>query len=532
MNSLELWGGPECTINRVGAFYRDQLHASGHHDRLDDLDRFAELGLRAIRYPALWERISPDDPAKQDWRWTDERLARLRELAVRPIVGLIHHGSGPIYTGLLSDSFAPGLARHAQAVARRYPWIDEYTPVNEPLTTARFSLLYGHWYPHLRDERSFWLGLLNQIDGTRLAMQAIRAVNPQAKLLQTDDLGRTYATAAVRDQAAFDNVRRWMSWDLLFGRVVPGHAMWARLCGYGFEPRLRVIADEPCPPDTIGVNHYLTSDRFLDHRFQRYPKHARGGSATISYADTEAVRILQPAPAGLEGVLREAWSRYQIPIAVTELHNGSTREEQMRWLAQGWETALRLRGEGIEIMAVTAWALVGSYGWNTLLTEPGRYESGVYEVVGDGIRATALVDLLKRISRGNSLTPPARGRGWWQREMRLHHRPISRPARLRHTLGREYAADPAVILMAGLDESTEAIFAERCLQRGLACRHLDTDGQLAEGGVVWAAVCSSDGAASLNGHPLFHGIPALRCEKGLDRGEIDELLNQLIELAA
>ena len=25
----------------------------------------------------------------------------------------------------------------------RYPWIDAYTPVNEPLTTARFSGLYG-----------------------------------------------------------------------------------------------------------------------------------------------------------------------------------------------------------------------------------------------------------------------------------------------------------------------------------------------------------------------------------------------------
>ena len=28
------------------------------------------------------------------------------------------------------------------------PHITNYTPVNEPLTTARFSGLYGAWYPH------------------------------------------------------------------------------------------------------------------------------------------------------------------------------------------------------------------------------------------------------------------------------------------------------------------------------------------------------------------------------------------------
>ena len=46
-----------------------------------------------------------------------------------------------------------------------------------------------------RDERLFWLALLNQIDAARLAMRAIRAINPAARLVQTEDLGRTYATA-------------------------------------------------------------------------------------------------------------------------------------------------------------------------------------------------------------------------------------------------------------------------------------------------------------------------------------------------
>jgi len=53
-NRPELWAGVECTINRVGDEYFDQLRFSGHRDRLEDLDRFAALGIRTLRYPVLW----------------------------------------------------------------------------------------------------------------------------------------------------------------------------------------------------------------------------------------------------------------------------------------------------------------------------------------------------------------------------------------------------------------------------------------------------------------------------------------------
>ena len=66
-------------------------------------------------------------------------------------------------------------ATFAEAVARRYPWVLDFTPVNEPLTTARFGALYGHWYPHARDARSFARALMVQTWATVKAMRAIRA---------------------------------------------------------------------------------------------------------------------------------------------------------------------------------------------------------------------------------------------------------------------------------------------------------------------------------------------------------------------
>jgi dTDP-4-dehydrorhamnose reductase len=146
--SLEVWGGVECTINRVRDQFFSQLDRNGHAARADDLELIASLGVRAVRYPVLWERTAPAGLDCADWSWPDARLPRLRELSITPIAGLVHHGSGPPHTSLVDPRFAEDLARYARAVAERYPWLEWYTPVNEPLTTARFSALYGVWYPH------------------------------------------------------------------------------------------------------------------------------------------------------------------------------------------------------------------------------------------------------------------------------------------------------------------------------------------------------------------------------------------------
>lgn len=468
---IELWGGHECTVNRVGATFRDQSFRSGHHDRIGDLDRFAGLGIRALRYPVLWERVAPDDPEELNWTWSDARLTRIAQLGMRPMVGLLHHGSGPAYTSLTDEQFPQQFAAYARAVAERYPWVQAWTPVNEPLTTARFSAQYGLWFPHACDERSFWLALLNQIEATRRAMSEIRAVNPGAELIQTEDLGRTYGRGATGEQVAFDNARRWMTWDLLGGRVVPGHALWDRLERFGFERQLWALAEAPCPPDVIGVNHYLTSDRFLDPEVWAYAPENRGGNGLVEYADVAAIRVATPPPQGLEGALEEAWARYALPLAVTESHNGCTREEQVRWLREGWQTVHRLKSGGVDIRAFTAWALLGSHDWCTLLTREGAlYEPGAFDVRDGDLRPTALAAELQRLAGlGGAPHPACEGPGWWRRDIRLEHRPVSAEGTI--PIRRHWRPPPALhrpLLITGATGTLGQALARACEWRGLA----------------------------------------------------------------
>ncbi|MBV8971208.1 MAG: family 1 glycosylhydrolase, partial [Sphingomonadaceae bacterium] len=421
---MELWGGHECTVNRVGETFRDQTRLTGHEERPDDLARFAGLGIRRLRYPVLWERVAPDRPDARDWTWSDARLAEIRRLGMTPIVGLLHHGSGPAYTSLVDADFPRLFAGYAAAAAERYPWVDDWTPIHEPLTTARFSTLYGHWYPHVRDERLFWIAVLGQVEATIAAMAAIRRVNPKARLVQTEDLGDIYSTPQLAGHAEHLRHRRWISWDLLAGRVVPGHALWDYIARFGLADRLRAIAAVPCPPDVIGVNHYVTSDRFLDHRAEPYDAPV----PPSGYHDITAARVLDPAPAGLASVLRQAWARYGIPLAVTEAHLGCTRDEQLRWLWQAWQTCVDLTRDGVDVRAVTAWSLLGSIDWNSLITvDAGHYECGAFDVRSGTPRPTAIAGLLPKLaaSGGPLPHPVVAGRGWWQRDdLRLEHRPF------------------------------------------------------------------------------------------------------------
>src|SRR3954451_2885678 len=91
----ELWGGVESTVNRVHDAYFDQTERTGHAHRSQDIEAFATLGVTSLRYPVLWERCQPGPNLEPNWHWTDERLTLIQANNMRPIAGLLHHGSGP-----------------------------------------------------------------------------------------------------------------------------------------------------------------------------------------------------------------------------------------------------------------------------------------------------------------------------------------------------------------------------------------------------------------------------------------------------
>ncbi len=465
---LEIWGGIEGTINRVGDNYIDQSEFSGHYNRETDIDLIASLGIKMLRYPVLWEKHQPKKDTEIDWGFTERNLLQLKKLNVEPIAGLVHHGSGPTFVNFFDGSFEQGVADYAKLVAKKFPWLEYYTPVNEPLTTARFCGLYGHWYPHKKDAYSFYRVLLSECKATIMAMAAIREINPNAKLIQTEDLGKVYSTPLLKYQADFENERRWLSYDLITGTLTPDKTMYKFLTGMGFKNQeLDYFLENHCKPDIVGFNYYITSERYLDENLQKYPQHVHGGNGRHQYADVEVVRVPYQQKTGPSVLLKEAWERYKLPLAITECHLHCTREEQMRWFYEMWETANQLQADGVDIRALTAWAILGTYGWNKLVTKPwGLYEPGVFNLRSGKPRPTAMVKLIRELSKNKVYQQPVlKTFGWWKQEKRIAY-PDANVFRINNLKPISHSRP---ILVLGTFASIETGFEKICSDRNIHC---------------------------------------------------------------
>jgi hypothetical protein len=117
--------------------------------------------------------------------------------------------------------------------------------------------------------------------------------------------------------------RRWPTWDLLCGSVDRHHPLYRFLCEWSAtESELAMLAEQPVPPDVIGINYYLTSDRGLDHRLEGYPAAAIGGNGRETYADVELVRVADGGSVGHTAHLLDVWERYRRTVALVTAQCG------------------------------------------------------------------------------------------------------------------------------------------------------------------------------------------------------------------
>jgi dTDP-4-dehydrorhamnose reductase len=103
---------------------------------------------------------------------------------------------------------------------------------------------------------------------------------------------------------------------------------------------------------------------------------------------------------------------------------GCSVDEQMRWFYEAWQAAEIMRERGVDVWAVTAWALLGSFNWDSLVTrDGGHYESGAFELRHGHPHSTLLADMLSALACDNSFCSAVlQSKGWWRKRSRLRHR--------------------------------------------------------------------------------------------------------------
>src|SRR5215207_6587260 len=139
--------GIECSYPTIegGRWRMHQLEATGHYRYWrKDLALVRELGLRWLRYGPPYYRVHAA-PDRYDWEFTDLVFAEMQRLGLVPIADLCHFGVPDWVGDFQNPDWPDHFAEYAGAFARRYPWVQYYTPVNEIYVCAKLSTLAGFW---------------------------------------------------------------------------------------------------------------------------------------------------------------------------------------------------------------------------------------------------------------------------------------------------------------------------------------------------------------------------------------------------
>lgn len=367
--------GIECSAplvtGRDGRLVRyDQLERCFHYARWeDDLGLVADMGIRVLRYGIPYHRVHLG-PGRFDWSFTDLAFGRMRALGIEPVVDLCHFGA-PEWTGGFQDPGWPrSFAAYARAAARRYPWVRFWTPVNEIYVCARFSALAGLWNERLRSERAFVTALVHLAAANLEAIRAILAERPDAWFVQSESAEYVHAAARTpesRRVADFENQRRLLSLDLLFGH-----------------------------PVRDDVRAYLRDNGLADDRYAWFMRagaeRERIAMGIDFYRRNEQIALedgtLEPAGDvfGWYVIAQEYFDRYRRPLMHTETNNiGGGEESAPRWLWRQFLNVWRMRETGAPVLGFTWYSLTDQLDWDTAMAD----DRGMVNPVG-------LVDLDRR----------------------------------------------------------------------------------------------------------------------------------------
>jgi dTDP-4-dehydrorhamnose reductase len=132
---------------------------------------------------------------------------------------------------------------------------------------------------------------------------------------------------------------------------------------------------------------------------------------------------------------------------------------------EAWREAHAASAEGTRVAAVTAWALLGSYDWDSLVMEArGHYEPGAFDVRSQPPRLTRAASTIRELASGVEPSHAAvSAEGWWRRPSRLLYAipKISTPERRK---------DVQPLLVFGATGTLGRAFGRIAGMRGLAVR--------------------------------------------------------------
>ena len=329
-------GGFECSTHRPRTKKRLDLVGATNHDRfaLQDYQRLSELGLQVAREGLRWHLVE-QTPGQYDFSTALPIVRAARATGTQVVWDLCHFG-WPDHLNIFQPSFVSALAEYAAAFAK---WLgtesDEpgyFVPVNEISFFSWAAGDEGSIYPYAHG-RGFELKS-QLVRATITAIDAIRAVSPEARFVQVDPIIHVVAAKKrPEDKPAAEAYRlsQYQAFDMLTGRVAP------ELGG----------RDEYL--DVIGVNFYPHNQWF--YNLQGYRRIRKF---------TPILRR-NPLYRPLREMLAEVYERYQRPMIIAE--TGAENRLRPGWLRYVCGETQAAIANGVPIHGLCLYPILNHPGW-------------------------------------------------------------------------------------------------------------------------------------------------------------------------
>ena len=353
--------------------------ACDHYHRWpEDVALMRELGVGAYRFSLSWPRVLPGGTGAVNpagLAFYDRLVDALLEAGIRPFVTVYHWDLPQVLQdrgGWPARDTAHALAEYAGVVgAALGDRVRDWFTVNEPLCSAWIGHLEGRMAPGERDIARAVPAAHHLLLGHGLAVQALRAAAPDARVGAVVNLSPCEpASAGPADLAAADradgHTNRWWL-DPLHGRGYPADMVEV----YGVEPPVRDgdLATIATPTDHIGLNYYFRQVVTDDPTGP--PPRAR--MVPVPHA-VHTDMDWEVHPDGLEQLLTRLAGDYRVPrVFVTE--NGSAWPDEVvdgtvadlaraDFLEAHVAAAARAVGQGVPLAGYFVWSLLDNFEWS------------------------------------------------------------------------------------------------------------------------------------------------------------------------
>ena len=339
--------------------------ACDHYNRYEeDFDLAQDLGHQVHRFSIEWSRI---EPARDHWKTDEiEHYRRVVEALIardiKPMITL-HHFTNPLWFrdmgGWLNPEsptlFAPYCRRIAETLCD-YDVI--WNTINEPLVVATLGYLFGEFPPGIRDYGKTLTVAKHLLMAHGQAATQVREVYEEQGLEQPQIapvISVSYFMPA--DPTNEDDIELARYLDELYNQswisgAISGVVPEVLGGGGAYEPLRNSV-------DFIGVNYYsrmLVSSKLDFLAGEMPPKDP--SLERCEGLDWEVY------PEGYYHILNSLWSRYNVPLFLTENGIGTLDDSlRCRYIILHLQQVHRAIVDGVRVLGYLVWSLTDNFEW-------------------------------------------------------------------------------------------------------------------------------------------------------------------------